>query len=131
MTELTPKQAIVALQDFAEAMENVVSDMDSAIRHLQNLESELGGEEASVKRFAGLAQKEAAKKMDGGEFDEERLSKIAAESSKIERSVRKVNQDIESEISELRSFSEELVKLDELSEVAEGALKELEQSSSQ
>lgn len=125
MSDTSPKEAMVALQEFAEVMENVISDMDTAIGHMQNLESELGGEETQVKKFGQYVRKEAIKNKKGGEFNEEKLSEMASNSEDLERTIEKVNGDLETEVSELKEIAEELVELDEMAGVAEEALEVL------
>ena len=129
MTNGDPKEAMVALQEFAKVMEDVISDLDNAIDHMQSLEHELGGEEAQVKKFGRYVSKEAIKNKNGGEFDQEKLSDLAANSEDLERAVEKVNGDLETEITELKELGEDLNELHEMSTVAEDALEILKNHS--
>lgn len=130
MSDADPKEAMVALQEFAKVMEDVISELDTSIEHMQSLEQELGGEEAQVKKFGRYVSKEAVKNSKGGEFDKEKLSDLAANSEDLERSVEKVNGDLETEIAELKEMGEDLNELHEMSTVAEEALEVLKNHSS-
>lgn len=120
-----PIEAMHALQEFAATIDNVVSDLDESIGHMQSLEHELGGEEAKVKKYAKYVKAEAVRNQQGEEFRKDELAEVAAKSEDLERTVEKVNGDLEHELSELTEIGNEMQELHEMAEVAEEALEVL------
>lgn len=119
--------AMSFLIKFGKQVEEVAGEIDQAVNHLQSLEQELGGEGETVMNFVNEELLPVAKEYkQTGNLDHEEVVKLIQDEDSLERTVEKVNGDLEKEVNEIKKIGSEFGKLERMAEEAEKAIEKIE-----
>lgn len=111
------------LLEFTKAIESVEEEIETVIQHLQSIEGELQQEDQNLK---GFIRDELQPMIKGGNYSKQELAELINDEDAVERSIEKVNGDLENEISELKGFMSDIRKLEKEARKAEQSLEKIE-----